>query len=829
MKITLNSRENKPLDNPQMVMKKKLTLGSPQNDPLLLPVAVEPKLPIVRPSTDINVNVRKFEKPESKQKKKLTLPSFNFQLAEPMNTTFSVKPVPTTDNEKINVFIEAFANTYKEFFNQVRNFSYSEDGLSIPQQDKIFMETVIDNKKVQQFITTNEHQEEYVEQQIGFTWYKAQVLKQQHEVIDFDVDKSIIYEFTLKFTPALTLKPHEKLSDKMLRDFLELSKLFRDDEKALIQFGFQPSENDWYKEGNVQLKDLPTKIKKSEYSTNKMGYSAFDCCLRLIVQSNDKIRLETISRGLVSTLKRLEHDNELIAKQVKPKRAKQFYKRKVLGRKVDVPLSFRKRFILTNKEIAHFIVLPNRTLQKDYHLEVDEKGVTTVHKNFLSGKGLWLGDVTVKGNNKQFRIPTEELDQLCGTYAFVGQPRSGKDMSCSRFIIELAKRGHGAVIGDAIDESGRGMADIIKQNLPEDKVIDIDLADFNNPVYFGLDDVVDAIGVTGVDVVANDLVGILELDKNYSSKQLARLVAKACKCNLFEMFSFLKSDKYARRIQKRVLDEGNELLHLQLEMEYFQTTIQANVRGAVINRLDELLSMSIMKNLFAARPNPKFNLQKFIEQNKVVLIRMKKDGGLGEQGVKVMMNLLLLKVSWLKKIKQTDNVTFLVFNEFHQYATETFNETLSSLILESPKYRLGINLIFHTPNKIDRKLYECIQSGAKGLFLFKNGNLGIFRDMYERIKPLDVEACLKIKRHECLYLSNIEDSEPFFIQMHPTDKFDTNYKSVKQTSIYGTKASIVNKDIYETEKWMYEPEPKPEENEEKSEEKPKKSKKTKKN
>jgi hypothetical protein len=828
MKITLNSRENKPLDIPQMVMKKKLTLGSPKNDPLLLPVAVEPKLPIVRPSTDVNVNVQQFEKPEAKQKKKLTLPSFNFQLAEPMNTTFSVKPVPTTDNEKINVFIEAFANTYKEFFNQIRNFSYDDNGLSIPQQDKIFMETVIDNKKVQQFITTNEHQEEYVEQQIGFTWYKAQVLKQQREVIDFDVDKSIIYEFNLKFTPALTLKPHEKLSDKMLRDFLELSKLFRDDEKALIQFGFQPSENDWYKEGNVQLKDLPTKIKKSEYSTNKMGYSAFDCCLRLIVQSEDKIRLETISRGLVSTLKRLEHDNELLSRQVKPKRAKQFYKRKVLGRKIDVPLSFRKRFILTNKEIAHFIVLPNRSLQKDYHLEVDEKGVTTVHKNFLSGKGLWLGDVTVKGNNKQFRIPTEELDQLCGTYAFVGEPRSGKDMSCSRFIIELAKKGHGAIVPDAIDEAGRGMADIIKQNVPASRIVDIDLADFNNPVYFGLDDVVDAIGITGVDVVANDLVGILELDKNYTSKQLARLVAKACKCNLYEMFNFLKSDRYAREIQNRVLNEGNELLHLQLEMEYFKATIAANVRGAVINRLDELLSMSIMKNLFAARPNPKFNLQKFIEENKIVLIRMKKDGGLGEQGVKIMMNLVLLKVSWLKKIKQTDNVTFLVFNEFHQYATETFNETLSSLILESPKYRLGINLIFHTPNKIDRKLYECIQSGAKGLFLFKNGNLGIFRDLYERIKPLDVEACLKIKRHESMYLSNVEDAEPFFIKMHPTDKFDTSYRSVKETEKYGTKASIVNSDIFQVEKWMYEPEPEPEEKEEKTEEKPKKSKKSKK-
>ena len=828
MKIVLNTKTSKPLDKPQMIMKEKLRLEEPENDPILLPAIVEPKLPVIRKETSLSINVEQFP-PKKEKAVKTKGNSFNFHIAPPRNVTFAVRPVPTTDNEKINVFIEAFSNSYKEIVNQIKDISFKKGELSLPQQDKIFMETIIDNKNIQQFITTNEHLEEYVEQQIGFTWYRAQVQKQHKEVIDIISDNCIIFDFNLKHTPSLTLKPHEKLSDKTIRDFLELSKLLKDDEKAVIQFGFQPSENDWYREGETQLKELPKKMKKSEYSAKKLGYAGFDCCLRLIVQSDNKLRLETISRGLIATLRQLEYDNALIEQQIKSKKKAQFIKRKILARKIDVPMSFRKRFLLTNKEIAHFIVLPNRKLQTDYRLEVDEKGITSVHKDFLGRSGLWLGDTSVKGVDKKFKIPTNDLDQLCGTYAFVGEPRSGKDMSCSRFVIELAKNGHGAIVPDAIDESGRGMCDIIKQNLPEDKVIDIDLADFNNPVYFGLDDVVDAIGITGVDVVANDLVGILELDKNYTSKQLARLVAKACKCNLYEMFCFLKSDKYARKIQQRVLAEGNELLHLQLEMEYFNTKIASTVVGAVINRLDELLSMSIMKNLFAARPNPKFNLQKFIEQNKVVLIRMKKDGGLGEQGTKIMMNLILLKVSWLKKIKKTDNVTFLVFNEFHQYATETFNETLSSLLLESPKYRLGINLIFHTPNKIDKKLWECIQTGSKGMFLFKNGNLGVFRDLSERLQPLDINACLKIKRRESLYISNMEDAEPFFIKMHRTDIFDPNYISSKQTKLYGTDAKIVNEDIYKIEKWMYEPEPKPEEEkEEKTEEKPKKSKKTKK-
>ena len=80
-----------------------------------------------------------------------------------------------------------------------------------------------------------------------------------------------------------------------------------------------------------------------------------------------------------------------------------------------------------------------------------------------------------------------------------------------------------------------------------------------------------------------------------------------------------------------------------------------------------------------------------------------------------------------------------------------------------------------------------------------------------------------------MYLSNVEEAEPFFIKMHPADNFDTSYRSVKQTPEYGIKATVVNADIFQTEKWMYAPEPEEnEENEEKTEKTTKKSKKTKK-
>ncbi|QJT70468.1 hypothetical protein [Microcystis phage MaeS] len=789
MKITFDVRPfQKPLEHPQRITKKV------SGDNFSIPLVKADRKPII---TIKPVTITRIPKKTTK--------SFKFGLASPKNKSFMITPVPSTKNDKVHLLIESFGNSYREISHQINQFDFKNPQL--PEQDKFFFETVIQRDSFNHYITTNESNEEFVKQQTEFCWFRSPIVDVEKDIYDsIDESKSVGFDFSLKYTSGLSLKMDSRLQERPLRDLLELSKLLKPEEKIIVQFGFQSAENDWYKDAESSSKELPKRIKVGQNSKDKIGFNGFECCLRLIVQGESKLRSEVISRGFITALKQVNGDNELVEKKIKDNKFRKWLNQKVRTRKIPTHFMFKKRFILTYKEMLHFIKLPQRTLQTEYEIEVNEKGVTNVHNNFLSKKGLWLGDVSVKGKNEEFRLPTNDLDQLCGTYGFIGEPRSGKDMSCSRFIIELAKNGHGAIVPDAIDESGRGMADIIKQNLSKEKIVDVDLADFMNPIHFGLGDIVEAIGIHGVDVIANDVVGILELDQNYSSKQLARLVAKACNCNLYEMFNFLKSKKYAKMILERVRESGNELLSLQLQKEYFEVNIPANIKGAVINRLDELMSMGITKNLFAAPKNPAFDLQRFIEENKVVLIRMKKDGGLGEQGTKVMINLILLKVNWLKKIKKTDNVTFLVFNEFHQYATNTFNEMLSSLILESPKYRLGINLIFHTPLKIDKKLWECIQSGAKGLFLFKNGNLGIFRDLMERIKPLDMDACLKIAKHESLFLSNIDGSEPFFIKMKPTDKFDKDYISNKQTKKYGTNVEVVNNYVYTTEKWMYEPE-----------------------
>lgn len=785
MKIKLNvPKFEKPMDQPQMVIPK----FPKKEKEYMLPMVVEKSLTIV----------------SEREQPKRTKPKvkFKFAIAPIEYETHQITAVPSTKNDKAHLLIESFANQNKEIIDIVKGCEINEKGIHLPRTGKFFFETVITNKEFKQYITFNKDVSEYALQQAGFCWHNSPIVKQDECIYkDINIKKTTGYEYRLKHTPALSLTIDGRLQERPLRDFLELGKLLKNDEKVIVQFGFMPCEESWFKTGEKSLDELSKRIKK-DAKGDKLAFNGFECSLRIICMGTTKQRSEIVFRGFNMAVKQLNKENELVGEKIKDKKLDKWLKQYVIARKILSPIRFNKRFILTHKEITHFIKLPQRNLQVEYEVKVKEREQLTIPKE-IRGKGIMMGYSEEKNNKIPISIPMKNKDHLAATYAFVGSPRNGKDMSSARFIIEAAKNGHGAVITDVIDEQGRGMSDLVKQNLPDDKVVDIDFTDINNPIYFGLDDVIELIGKQGNDIIANDLVKILELDDKYDSKQLARLVAKVNKCNIYDMYCFLKSDSFAASVFER-LEKEDKLLALQLENDYFEKNISPTVKGAVLTRLDEILGFKLTKNMFAQKPAIKLDLEKLINQNKVIICRMRKMGGLGELGTRLMMNLLTLKVAWIKKIKKTDNVTFMAFNEFHQYQNKAWDEMMSDYMMEMPKYRLGFVLIFHTPEKIGRFLWDSIQSASVNYFLFKNTNINIYRQMQEQLKPFEIDICMKTEKYESIFVPFIEGKTltPIFVKMSPVDEFNTSYRTPHDYN-YGTPIDEVEDYIYQREINMY--------------------------
>ncbi|ARK28823.1 hypothetical protein [Halalkalibacter krulwichiae] len=741
-----------------------------------------------------------------------------FKIAEPKNVTYRIQPVPSTKNDKVNLFIDAYANNYRQLAQQLSRIKWDEEGVHLPEQDKVFFETEITNKAFNQYITTSENLAEYTKQQVDFTWFKSPIYRVKEDKIYKGVhsENTIGYEFSLQRSSGLALDMvNQQYTEKPLREFLELSKTLLKGEKVIIQFGFKSCESDWWKDAEAEIKNNRKGSKPTDKSKLKLGFAGFDCCLRLIVNTADKSRLETVARGYILSLKQLDDDNKLIEKKVHKKKFDAWLNKKVLKRKITVPYKFTNRFILTHREIKNFIKIPQRTLQKDFELDVNEREETTVHKSLLSKSGLRIGHSKVGDENYPITLPfnktKQALDDFMKTYVFMGAPRTGKDTSQCNFLIEAAKFGCGAIVPDVIDEKGndRGMADTLRDAIPKDKLIDVDLCDTNYPIYLGFDDLIELIGEGGVDEIASDLVRILDLEEHYASKSLTRLIAKACRCNLYNMFCFLKSDSYAKEVYNQLLST-DELLAMQVKNEYIDVTVPANVKGAVLSRIDDLLGIGIVKNMFAQKPSARFNLKKFIEENKVVLIRMRKTGGVGEFGARVLMNILTLKVFRIKKMLQNDTCTFMVFNEPHQYDSKALTQTMEDMLLECPKYRLGLLFAFHHPAKLPKSLWDNMQTAAMNFFLFKNTNFSVYKDLADQLKPIDIDVAMKTEKYESIFLPYINGKQltPLFVKMLPPAKdrqemYDNSDLKGQHAIKYGTPITIVRQSIKEREMAMY--------------------------
>lgn len=750
-----------------------------------------------------------------KEKKKT--PIIKFGLVSPKQKSFKIAPVPSTKNDKVGLLIESFGNSYREFANQFNKINLDNNGLYLPGQDKFFFETVIQRDSFDHYITTNQEQEDFVKQQIEFCWFRSPVHDVEEDIFDsIDMKKAVGFEFALKYTSGLALKIDSRLQERPLRDFLELSKLMKKDEKVIIQFGFHAAENDWYKDAEKSVKGLPKRIKRGRHSSDKIGYNGYECVLRVIVQGELKMRSEVISRGFITAIRQLNGDNELIEKQVKEKKFKSWIKHSVKKRKVPSYFSFNKRFILTHKEMIHFIKLPQRVLQTDYNLQINEREETTIHKS-IRGNGLLIGHSKEKNKLIPITIPVNNLDDFAKSYVYMGSPRTGKDTSIINFIVEAAEKfGCGAVIPDVINEAGndRGMADSIRDALPPDKVIDIDLGDFNNPIYFGMDDIIEIVGVNGVNLVANNLVKVLQLEELSTSKQLSRLLFKAVRCNIYDAYCFLQSDKYAKEVYNHLLT-SDELLAMQLKYHYFDQGQKVNqAKNAILARLDDLLGNDIIKNLFAQLPNHRFNLRNWIAEGKVVIIRATKND-LGDLGAQVMMYLLTLKVYWLKKIMHSSNpdqVTFLVFNEFFQYMSKGLEETISAAVVECPKFRLSFLFAFHNTSslQISKELWSVLQSASINFFLFKNTNFGVYRDMAEQLAPISLDVAMKTEKYESIFLPYIGGKQltPIFVKMLPPPKqrkemYDNSELTELHACKFGTPINIVKERIIARETEMY--------------------------
>ncbi|MFC5528452.1 hypothetical protein [Cohnella yongneupensis] len=478
-------------------------------------------------------------------------------------------------------------------------------------------------------------------------------------------------------------------------------------------------------------------------SKNKRNMPVFKTSIRYAVTCQDPVKREMLARSVagaysVVTEKGRFHDNrlEMVKVNIRPKEA------------LNDLRNWRIREMAPNlmsvDELGKLQQLPTSELQLEFAgaMESNRRVEIELPKVFLDESGILAGTATDRGEVYKVHIPTNRPDKLYMARAVIGSPRMGKDQHVINMVVE-AKREHGigAVIPDFIDERNghRGMADAVRDHLPPEDVIDINLADTAFAPYLGLQSIFQNVKDTRVaaDVIAEYLTDFLLADGDEDKFQTADFTREAAKVTNGD-FTDMKAMFMNEQFRRNKIKELDQVFDMDTWKDFDKMSEgkQGQIFGPVMRRINQIVGSEFLKPMFCQSYNPSMDLYKWLQEGKVVIIRCRMPDGIPmPERIKETLGYWIVMLTFLIKLAQDGKGagTFLVLNEPHQFLSKGLVHFTKRMLREGPKYRLAPIVVFHDFSAFHEYpgFVDTLLSASVNWHLFKNTHL----DTYKKLMP----------------------------------------------------------------------------------------------
>ena len=557
----------------------------------------------------------------------------------------------------------------------------------------------------------------------------------------------------------------------------------------------------------------------SSLTKRKRNLPAFRTDIFLAVGSDTTEKRGMLCRSLAGAFNELKGDNSLIP--VKFTYGQTFQKKSWLdmGQANDID-----RNVLSTEELGKFWHLPTKDIQAEFAdvLSVNKRVEIDVPKVFLNPDGIYMGSTTNRGETLDIHLPAKDMDMLMTTRAFIGSPRMGKDQAAINMVVESKlKHGIGAIIPDVIDERNghRGMADAIRDHLPAEDIIDLNLADFDWPVYIGLDSVTKGMGNErmAANRVSQELTSFLmgdEVDENHQTREYLREAAKATGGDLVDLKMMLMSgvgEFRSRRIAE-LKAQGRDM-SLWEDYESMSDGKRGQLYGPIITRLNEFMGDDFLKPIFCQRPNPAVDIESWMREGKVVIFRVPARD-LSEMAVRTVMHWIIMTV-FLTKLSMGGQgaPTWLILNEPHQYLSPGLVHFCKRLLVEGPKYHIAPVFIFHHFKLLPSDFVDILLSASLSWHIFKNTNDNVYKRLASYLEPtftpeLAISATKKYQYIASWLAPSGEYQDPFLMdtpalvsERYPTQ--DNSFLTKRHSRIYGRPIDDIEKEIQERMRGMF--------------------------
>ncbi|UIJ70104.1 ATP-binding protein (plasmid) [Bacillus cereus] len=578
----------------------------------------------------------------------------------------------------------------------------------------------------------------------------------------------------------------------------EINDLLTDTFQAFSNAFFK-SDKKFSKEGVI--KKVHTTV--DEVGTNRVNYEkgnqpVFKSRIRVTAHSHDRLTRETMSETLALSTADLTETNELHGMKIKIGQRRT----EILNELNTLKLSKKTRFdpnvnLISTDEMSKLALqMPVKELQRKYAdaLSVKKKVEIEIPAIMRDDTGIFLGHAELKDEKIPVYMPVSNPDNFYRGYVFIGGQGAGKDSAIKNFVVESnLKHGIGFVIPDAIVEEGeRGMADGIRDALPPERIIDLDLNDEDYIPPLDLTEVITKLGRNGSSRFADEMIDFLQIEGLSRSEKYLTDAAKASKGSLFNIKRIIEDEDFrVSRIQELV-NEGN--LRLANELIQWGDNEQLGSKcDPILTRLNRFFGNERLYDIFAQDPLKDLDFAKWMQEGKVIILRVPNARGLGEHAVKTLVHWITLKTFMTRLLmskEEQKNGTFIVFNEPEQYESEGLTKLMGRIGTEGRKERLGSIYAFHHWNKLQPSLQENLQGGGVQQFLFMNDHTRTFELSKHRFEEtISLEQAYKIPAHHAIISVRAGgEMQPAFIcKMAPPIKqqYNNSFLTKRHSRMYG--------------------------------------------
>jgi hypothetical protein len=547
------------------------------------------------------------------------------------------------------------------------------------------------------------------------------------------------------------------------------------------------------------LEDEINARKLSAATYEKLTAPIFKSRIRVAAHSQDKFTREIMGETLALAMNELSENNELQGVKINFKKRSQ----EIIEELNSLTLSKRTKLdgnvnLISCEEMAKLALqMPTKELQLRYKDALSTKTRVEAHIGaaMQEKSGIYLGESEVKDKSIPVYMPISNPDNFYRGYTYIGGQGAGKDTAIKNFVIEAnLKHNISFIIPDAIVEEGqRGMADGIRDSLPPDKIIDLDLNHKEYIVPMDLTEVITALGPAGSSRFADEIIDFMgDMQTLSRSKRYLRAAAKAAGGSLYNIKRIIEDEEYRVLRIEQLQEEGQERLANEL-ISWGDNEELGSKAEPIINRLDDFFGNDRLFDIFAQDPLPDVDFAKWMKEGKVIILRVPNGRGLGKQAVKTLVHWITLKAFMTRLLMSKDeqkNGCFMVFNEPEQYESEGLTNLMGRIGTEGRKERLGSIYAFHHWNKLTQSLQENLQGGGVQQFLFMNDHTKTFDLSRSRIEDtIPLEDAYKLPAHYAIISVRAGgEMQPAFIchMAPPKDlQYDNSFLTLRHAQLYG--------------------------------------------